>query len=83
MITSGQCIKKKRIKLKMTQMQLANAIGYNINQFICLMENGHSPIPTSKLKEIIKALKFTKEERMEFQNALVCEYINKLDEAVS
>jgi transcriptional regulator with XRE-family HTH domain len=53
----GQVIKEFRSKANFTQKDLAEKLGYNIPQFISLMENGHSKIPLNVLGELITLLK--------------------------
>ncbi|MBC7743372.1 MAG: helix-turn-helix transcriptional regulator [Bdellovibrionaceae bacterium] len=53
----GQVVKDFRAKAHLTQKDLAEKLGYNIPQFISLMENGHSKIPLNVLGELISFLK--------------------------
>ncbi len=53
----GQVIKEYRVNAGLTQKDLAEKLGYNIPQFISLMENGHSKIPLNVLGELISYLK--------------------------
>lgn len=55
--TLGQLIKSYRIKSDLTQKDLAEKIGYDIPQFISLMENGHAKIPLIILGQLISILK--------------------------
>ncbi len=46
-----------RMKAGLTQKELAIKLGYDIPQFISLMENGHSKIPLNILGELINFLR--------------------------
>jgi transcriptional regulator with XRE-family HTH domain len=52
----GQLIKDYRVKANMTQKDLSYKLGYDIPQFLCLMENGHSKIPLYVLEKVIEIL---------------------------
>lgn len=55
--TLGQLIKSYRVKSELTQKDLAERVGYDIPQFISLMENGHAKIPLIILGQIISILR--------------------------
>lgn len=61
----GQIIKEYRQKSGMTQMDLADKLGYDIPQFISLMENGHSKVPLNVLGQIISYLSIPEKVIME------------------
>lgn len=61
----GQIIKEYRQKSGMTQMELAEKLGYDIPQFISLMENGHSKVPLNVLGQIISYLSIPEKAIME------------------
>lgn len=61
----GQIIKEYRQKTGMTQMDLAQKLGYDIPQFISLMENGHSKVPLNVLGQIISYLSIPERVIME------------------
>lgn len=61
----GQIIKEYRQKSGMTQMELAEKLGYDIPQFISLMENGHSKVPLNVLGQIISYLSIPERAIME------------------
>ncbi len=52
----GQLIKDHRRKANLTQKDLAEKLGYDIPQFLSLMENGHAKIPLNILGKIIDLL---------------------------
>lgn len=53
----GQVVKEFRLKADLTQKELAEKLGYEIPQFVSLMENGHSKIPLIVAGELISLLK--------------------------
>lgn len=50
-------IKTARLTLGLTQQELARKLGYKIPQFVSLMENGHSKVPSDVAKAIVNFLK--------------------------
>lgn len=61
----GQLIKNYRIKADMTQKDFATQLGYDIPQFISLMENGHAKIPLNILGKVIAILKIPEKTVLE------------------
>lgn len=61
----GSIIKEYRNKANYTQKDLADRLGYEIPQFISLMENGHSKIPLNVLGEIIAILNIPEKKVLE------------------
>ena len=61
-MTPGQLIKKHRQKLGMTQLELANQLGYGISQFISILEHGRSSVPLDKCKKLISVLQIKPKE---------------------
>lgn len=55
-MTPGQLIKKHREKIGMTQLELARELGYEIPQFISIVEHGRSKVPLDKCKKISEVL---------------------------
>lgn len=64
-MTLGAIIKDYRTKAGYTQKDLADKLGYEIPQFISLMENGHSKIPLNILGEIIAILNIPEKKVIE------------------
>lgn len=52
----GKIIKEYRTSAGMTQLELAKKLGYEIPQFISLIENGHSKVPLNILGQIMTFL---------------------------
>jgi len=52
----GAIVKQYRVKAEMTQLELANHLGYDIPQFISLIENGHSKLPLNVVSRLIQKL---------------------------
>lgn len=52
----GKIIKEYRVSAAMTQLELAKKLGYEIPQFISLIENGHSKVPLNILGQIMTFL---------------------------
>lgn len=55
----GNNIKRKRLELKMSQQELAEALGYKTRSSIAKIENGNSDISQSKLSSLANALNTT------------------------
>jgi transcriptional regulator with XRE-family HTH domain len=53
----GEIVKNYRIKAGMTQLELAQKLGYKIPQFISLIENGHSKVPLNIISDLSNILK--------------------------
>ncbi|MFN8846051.1 MAG: helix-turn-helix domain-containing protein [Bdellovibrionales bacterium] len=53
----GEIVKYYRIKTGMTQLELAQRLGYKIPQFISLIENGHSKVPLNIIADLSAILK--------------------------
>lgn len=51
---AGKLLKEFRESNKFTQKSLAKAMGYSIPQFISLMENGRSRIPSNVAKFVVR-----------------------------
>lgn len=77
-MTPGQLIKKHRTQKGLTQIQLAKQLGYEIPQFISLMENGHSKVPLSLCKMLVVILKINNSI---LSRSLVNEYKNEVKKA--
>lgn len=75
---TGELIKKARMKKGLTQAELAKKLGYSIPQFISLIENGHSKVPLSIVKELVNILKIPKSSLIK---ALIVEYKKEVDKA--
>lgn len=73
----GQLIKKHRQKMKLTQLDLAKALGFDIPQFICLVEKGHSSLPLSLCKKVNTTLEINPKD---MEKALMKEYQKKIKE---
>lgn len=55
-IKIGNIIKKYRTDAGLTQMGLAQKLGYEIPQFISLIENGHSKAPLNVVAQLIQII---------------------------
>lgn len=53
----GEIVQSYRRKAGMTQLELAQKLGYKIPQFISLIENGHSKVPLSIIAELVAILR--------------------------
>lgn len=74
-MTPGQLIKKNRQKMKLTQLDLAKALGFDIPQFVCMVENGQSSLPLSLCKKVYTALEISPKD---MEKALMKEYQKKI-----
>lgn len=72
----GKLIKTYREKLGMTQLELANKLGYSIPQFISLLENGHSSLPLSITNNVIKTLNIPENVMIEALKEEYLELVN-------
>lgn len=54
----GQIIRNKREAKKMTQLQLAQALGYDSTQFVSLFDRGMSKVPLNVIGKCAKVLGF-------------------------
>jgi transcriptional regulator with XRE-family HTH domain len=52
----GTLIREYRLKAALTQLELAYKLGYEIPQFISLIENGHSKVPLNVVAQLITHL---------------------------
>lgn len=75
---TGQLIKQYRLNQGYTQLQLANKLGYEIPQFISLVENGHSKFPILKSRVLSKALRLTEQERKELAVSIINDYAQRI-----
>lgn len=75
----GFLIKTYRIKANLTQLQLAQALGYNNPQFVYLIECGKSKVPMYLLKKLIVALDIPERKVVD---VLVGEYRKKIETEV-
>lgn len=55
----GKRIKQKRLELGLTQMELAQRMGYTSKAAICKVEKGDDNITTDRVKKFAKALDVT------------------------
>lgn len=55
-MTINERIKARRIELNMSQLELANKLGYSSKSTICLVENGHRNVDSFRIKEYADAL---------------------------
>ncbi len=80
MVTSneniGLLIRTYRTKSKLTQLELAQALGYGNPQFVYLIECGKSKVPMYLLKKLIETLKIPERKVID---VLVGEYRKKLE----
>lgn len=76
----GQLVKEYRLKAGLTQIELANKLGYSIPQFVSLMENGHSKIPLNVLGELISFLGIPEKKVFEI---LVNSYIKEAKQQIT
>lgn len=53
----GQMFKKKRIELNLTQLDVAEKLGYDSTQFISLFERGMSKIPYPVIGKLCRIYK--------------------------
>lgn len=75
---TGQLIKQYRLNQGLTQLQLAEKLGYEIPQFISLVENGHSKFPVFKSRALCKALRLTEAEKRILANSFINEFSQKV-----
>lgn len=61
----GPLVKEYREKSGMTQLELARKLGFDMPQFISLMENGHSKIPLNILGKLIQVLKIPEKKALD------------------
>lgn len=73
----GQYIKHKREENGLTQLALAKKLGFEIPQFVSLMENGHSKIPLNVLKKLIPILGLDKKKVVKILVTYYTDYITK------
>lgn len=55
--TIGGIVRKHRIEAGLTQIELAEKLGYESPQFVSLFERGHSKIPVEALGRMVAVLK--------------------------
>ena len=76
----GQMIYKYRIKRGMTQLELANRLGYDSPQFVSLFERNLSKVPLETLGELIVILKIPEAlARMQLLDFYKQEINNKIE----
>ena len=75
-MTPGSLIKEYRKTRKMTQRQVADAIGYPNTQFVSLLENEHSKLPEYSASAYCTILKIN---RATMKKALINEYVKYLE----
>lgn len=78
---AGQYLKELRIKQGLSQLELSKALGYDIPQFVSMMENAHSSIPLNILPKLVKALKMDRIQIIDLQDILVTIYDEKISKA--
>lgn len=61
----GELIKSRRLKLGLTQEDLAKALGYSSYQIISNVERGIAPIPKYKLPRLAQILKVSEKALLE------------------
>ncbi len=69
-MTIGANIKKRRFELKMSQQELADALGYKTRSTIAKIESGENDVSHSKLKRFAEALDISVEELISGYSAL-------------
>lgn len=77
-MTPGKLIKQYRTNLNMTQLELAKKLGYEIPQFVSLVENEHSHLPLGICKKVASALKLTSHQKDQLMISLVEAYRKKV-----
>lgn len=70
----GLVIKKRRLELNMTQLELSKSLGYESMQFVSLFERGLSKVPINTLGKIFVVLKFTRTQELNIINDLLKSY---------
>lgn len=65
----GKLIAKRRKELKVSQSQLAEALGYSTPQFVSNWERGISKVPVDKFRRISKKLKIQLNQMVEMRSA--------------
>lgn len=79
----GQTIRNHREKEGMTQLELAQKLGYESMQFVSLFERGLSKVPFKVLGKCFVILNFSKKEQQEIVKGMVQEFRNRIvDEVV-
>lgn len=58
----GQLIRDRREELNMTQLDLANHLGYGSTQFVSLFERGLSKVPLKVLGKVAVVLKMNQKQ---------------------
>ncbi len=61
----GKLIREYRVKANLTQLDLANNLGYESTQFVSLFERGLSKIPLNVLGQLIVILGIPEKKVME------------------
>lgn len=72
----GLVIRAARLKQNMTQLELANALGYDSMQFVSLFERGLSKVPLKVLGKIFVILKFSNKEQKHIISGMIFDYKN-------
>ena len=58
----GDCIKKRREELRLTQADLGKALGYRYGNFVGYLENGKAVFPLDKWEEYAAVLQIAKHQ---------------------
>lgn len=74
----GQTIRNHREKEGMTQLELAQKLGYDSMQFVSLFERGLSKVPFKILGKCFVILNFPKAEQDKIINGMVMDYKTKI-----
>lgn len=74
-----ELIKTKRKKEKMSQIDLANKLGYDSGQFISNWERGESMPPFNKVRKLCKLLDI---ELGSYKSRLLDEYKKRMEEEI-
>ncbi len=61
----GKFLREKRIENNLTQVQLADALGINLAQFVSNWERGMCAPPAYSLPQLVKILKLDRQELVE------------------
>ncbi|OFZ29711.1 MAG: hypothetical protein A2622_10845 [Bdellovibrionales bacterium RIFCSPHIGHO2_01_FULL_40_29] len=75
----GQLVREYRTKANMTQLELANKLGYESMQFVSLFERGLSKIPLKVIGKLVIILGIPEKK---ITKTLVEVYVNDLTEQI-
>ena len=75
----GKLIRQRRIKMNLTQYDLAKIIVYNITQFVSLFERGISKVPYDTLGILITKLDLPENK---IKQALLDEFSEQLNSSI-